>query len=275
MGFKPLEIQTLIDLGLTLTQTRIYLALAKFGKLKISSISKQSRVARSDVYRTLAKLQELGLVEQCIEAPVRFIAIPIDEGLKLLMQNKTQEYKKIGKETESLLTTFKSSKADEEIQTTHSQFILIPEKERVIEKQKEAIDASQNSIDLILTWNRLRRGTGNLFAHNLRNALDRNVKFRVLLEKPRTEKLIKQALKLTSTPLFEIRFLETPPKTILTIYDRNELVVIVDPQIDLLGKSPALWTNNRSFIALVQDYFDISWLTALDILNYSMEDPPV
>ena len=39
-------------------------------------------------------------------------------------------------------------------------------------------------------------------------------------------------------------------------------MIIVEPEVDLPGGSPALWTNNQSLIALVQDYFDTKWLSA-------------
>ena len=54
------DAQLLNELGLTILEAKVYLALAKTGKTTIATISKTSKVARPDVYRTLAKLQEKG-----------------------------------------------------------------------------------------------------------------------------------------------------------------------------------------------------------------------
>ena len=54
-----MEVQTLIDLGLTSLQARIYLALYQTGTSEAATISKVTKVARSDVYRTMYKLQQL------------------------------------------------------------------------------------------------------------------------------------------------------------------------------------------------------------------------
>lgn len=274
MAFEPSEVQTLLNLGITSSQARIYLALAKFGPLKISSIAKQSKVARPDVYRTLSSLNELGLVEQIVEAPVQFQAVPIEKGLESLLRKKTQEYDNLKKDTETLITAFKLKDTAKEIQTPASRFILIPQKDLVIRTQRENIDAAQNSIDLILTWNRFNHGTGDVFAQSLRNALNRNVKFRFLIESPPLEKAVEQTLAFTKKHSCEVRFLDKQPKTVLGIYDNNKLMVIVEPEVDLPGGSPALWTNNKSLIALVRDYFDILWLTAMEKPNYA-EDTPV
>jgi sugar-specific transcriptional regulator TrmB len=255
------ETQTLIDLGLTLTQAKVYLALARSGQLKISEISRLSKVARPDVYRTLAGLTELGVVEQFVEAPVQFRALPMDKCLTLLFEKKTQEFSGLKKETDLLLKNFKSNEVPE-FQTAASRFILIPQKETAIKRQREAIDEAQNSIDLILSWNRFYHGTGEVFAQSFKNALTRKINFRYILETPPTVKLSKQVLGFCKGTSCKIRFVNYQPKTILGIYDKCKLMLIVDPEGDLPGCSPALWTNNQSLIVLIQEYFDNLWQNA-------------
>jgi DNA polymerase III alpha subunit len=55
-----------MDLGLTLLQAKIYLALSKTGKATIKTISKASNSARQDIYRIMPTLQKLGLAEKII-----------------------------------------------------------------------------------------------------------------------------------------------------------------------------------------------------------------
>lgn len=60
------EDRVLVDLGLTPKQAKVYLALVRFGPLRVAGVSRNSQVARPDVYQTLDKLQQMGLVEKII-----------------------------------------------------------------------------------------------------------------------------------------------------------------------------------------------------------------
>lgn len=91
------RVQTLMNLGLTLLQAKIYLALAQAGKTKIETISKASNIARQDIYRIMPTLQKLGLAEKIVTTPTMYKATPIKEGYYLLLQNKTQEYTELRK----------------------------------------------------------------------------------------------------------------------------------------------------------------------------------
>jgi len=86
VGFEPKETQTFIDLGLTYIQAKVYLALAKYGAAKISTLSKLSDVARPDLYRTLTRLYDLGLVVKIVQAPVHFKALPIEDALRFCLK---------------------------------------------------------------------------------------------------------------------------------------------------------------------------------------------
>jgi sugar-specific transcriptional regulator TrmB len=68
------EIQILRSFGLTLNESRVFLALTLLGAASVKEISKSSNVAREAVYRVLPSLQKLGLVEKEIARPTRFSA---------------------------------------------------------------------------------------------------------------------------------------------------------------------------------------------------------
>ena len=258
--FEPSEIQTLIDLGLTPTQARIYLTLTRFGPLKTTSISKQSKIARPDVYRTLSRLQELSLVEQLVETPVRFRATPIDKGVETLLNKKTQQYQKTKQDSEALLATFNSKENPKELQSADSSFILVPKKETVIKRLIEAIQGSEKSIDAVLTWNRFYVGL-DLFGQHIKEACDRKVKVRYVVQAPHDEKLKNDALR-HETEYYKPRFIKEKPEAIFGIYDQKKVFVLVDPLIDTPGGSPSLWTNNPSLIYLIQMNFDNLWTKA-------------
>ncbi len=255
------ELQTLRDLGLTLIMARVYLALVNCGSSKVSEIARNSKVARPDVYRTLSKLQKLGLVEKIIEIPVKYEAIPMDKGLTLLLERKTRRYEELRAKTRILLETArikKSKKSD----SSKDQFIWIPEGKTVIERIRTAIEETTQSIDLLLSWKRFSRGIVSTFAESLEIACKKKVKFRFAIERTSETKTEKELVKFCrEKPSCHVRFIQHQPKTVLGIYDKKEVFIIVDPKRDLPG-SPALWSNNSSLISLAEDYFEVLWLTA-------------
>lgn len=264
MEIQSADIQTLMDLGLTLLQARVYRTLAKAGALKIDTISKLSIVARPDVYRTLAKLEQLGLVERIIKTPLHFRAIPMEKGLALLLESKTEEHEKLKTETELLLQTLKEITSDEILQTEDQQFVLIPPKRTIIKRINEATEKAQESVDLSLSWKRFSLGITTAFAESGKKARARNVKLRFVVENPTEGNAPEQITQFCRrNPNIQLRFSKERPKTLLGIYDKKEVFIIVNPQMDI-PDSPAFWSNNQSIVAMAQDYFDNLWNNATE-----------
>jgi sugar-specific transcriptional regulator TrmB len=261
------KLPILVDLGLTLKQARVYLALIESGPSKISAISKISKVARPDTYPSLSKLQQLGLVERIIKKPLEYRAISMVKGLSLLFETKTERYKKLRAETRMLLDTVKMQKPKQKKQI-EAQFILIPKK-TVIERINTAIAEAQISMDLLLSWKRFSRGIASTFAESMESAWAKNVKIRFIIENPLESKTAKQLIQFCrEKPFTQIKFIRYCPSVVLGVHDKKEVFIIVDPKADLLG-SPALWSDNSSLIVLAQDYFEILWLTAMEINNHN------
>lgn len=261
MGLEPTEIQTFIDLGLTSIQAKVYLALAKCGPSKIATLSRLSDVARPDLYRTLTRLYDLGLVVKLVQAPVQFKALPIDEGVKLLLQKKESEYEKVKRQSDKLLDSFKKNPS-QGFAAENSQFVLVPHKDTVINRLRQAINSAQSTVDVVISWTRFMHGIGNVFAEAAKDASERKVKYRFIVERAPSEIVNASGKQFWKNyRSFQVRFISEHPEAVFGIYDRKELFVIIDPKSDIMG-SPALWTNNPSLLSLVQGYFDMLWAIA-------------
>jgi sugar-specific transcriptional regulator TrmB len=257
------KLQVLEDLGLTSLQARVYLALLESGPLRVSEISKTSKVARPDVYRNLLKLQKKGLVERIIKKPVEYRAIPMKKGLSSLLETETQHYEKVRAETRMMLDASTIEKVNRKKQVRNPQFVFIPKGKLVIEEIKTAIEKAECSIDLVLSWKRFSQGIASVFAESMEGALPKNLKIRFIIESPPESKTAKQLIEFCrEKPFCKIRFMPHYPEAIFGIYDRNEIFIILDSKTDL-PSSPALWSNNLSLIGLAKSHFEILWLTAM------------
>jgi sugar-specific transcriptional regulator TrmB len=240
------------------------MALVKSGPSRIAVISKISKVARPDVYKTLSKLQQLCLVEKIIKRPLTYRAIPIDKGLSFLLETKTKQYKKVKAETEILRDTIKIEKPNAINQMRTPQFVLIPEGRNFIERINTAIAQAQLSIDFLLSWKRFSQGIVNEYAESIESAWAKNVKIRFIIQSPSKSKTAKQLVQFCrEKPSCQIKFMRDFPRTIFGIFDKKEIFIPANPKTDLQG-SPALWSNNPSLIALAEEHFEILWLTAME-----------
>jgi len=255
-------IQTLMQLGLTILEARIYLTLSRYESLATKELSEFAKTSRPDTYRVLAKLQEKGLIEKIITKPTKFKAIPMETGVAFLLKRKQVEHKSLETKSKLLLQAIKERPAPKPPEVVTSHFALIPQREPVVKKINEAIDDAKKSVDIFLSWKRFFLGITSTFAKSSQKAWEREVKFRIVVESPEKTADVELARQFCrKSPFCEIRFLPIPPKTVLGIYDQKHFFVIVDPKKGLFD-SPALWSNSKSLLSVIQDYFEMLWLTA-------------
>ncbi len=84
-------IQTL-SLGLTPRQSKIYLTLTQMEKASINVLSSETKIDRANVYRAIKQLQDLKIVEKLKTSPPAFKALPVNEGILLLMAQRKKEF---------------------------------------------------------------------------------------------------------------------------------------------------------------------------------------
>lgn len=267
MRLSSEEVEVLMDLGLTSCEARVYLTLCHYGALDAKTISKYSGVPRQDCYRVTAALQELGLIEKIISRPVTFKATDVKKGTAILLRRRKKETERLQSKTRQLLMTFKTENS--QVQSGKPEFVLVPGKEAIIHRINSLITKSQNSIDLVSSWKRFSQILS--FTSVLEKACSRGVRCRFVTEKPPKNRGSKPILATRVRACGSVRFVPFPPNTVLSIYDNKEILIVLNPKEDL-QESPALWSSNSSIVAAMQDYFDILWITAMEIPEYKLNN---
>jgi sugar-specific transcriptional regulator TrmB len=250
--------KTLREIGLTLSQARVYLALVKLGTHStVKTVSVFSKVARQDVYRTLTELRELSLVEMVIGNPALFRAIPLQEAVAILMERKNQRTRELLAEASELFKLFAVNEVSRLYQENH-QFVLIPKKEALICRIKKVIEGAQESILIISPWRELTQWLFNLH-ESWEQALKRGVKVQWITEKKEDQRLVTEITRaLIKDPNFTLRTESTSSMLRFGIYDGKEVFITVS-STPTATESPALWTNNPAITFIVKDYFETKW----------------
>jgi len=227
------------------------------------AISKTSNVARPEIYRNLVKLQELSLVEKIIKRPIEYRAIPLNEGLSLLLGIKTRKYQKVSAETRLLLQTAKMEKTQTKKRKHESPYFVLIPKGRIIDKINSSIEKAQLSIDAVISWKRFSHGMVSSFAESIEKTREKKVKIRFIVENPLKNQTSKQLIEnFKEKNCCQVRCIPRHPETIFGIYDKKEVFIIVFSKADLFGSS-ALWSDSESMISLASNYFELLWQKAI------------
>lgn len=266
---KQHDLQTLIDLGLTLRQAKVYLALAQSGMSTVKMISKVSGVNRPDIYRIMDKLQKLGLAEEIVDTPLRFAASPIQNAVSSLVDHKIKEVYELRQEARELIKRFGEREAETAIREGEK-FVLVPGRERLSLWLKRAAENAQSSIDVVCSKEAFPKRL-SVMAEVYEKAMDRGVKIRWILEKTEDRNSWTEVQALTKNRFFKLRFLPKSPRERLALFDRKQVFVVTDAKKGAL-ESSALWTNNPSILAIIKDYYELLWITAMKTPHYSTDE---
>jgi sugar-specific transcriptional regulator TrmB len=251
-----------IRLGLTSNEAKVYLALFRSGLSTAKKISKKSGVARPDVYRVMAKLQKVGLVEKIISLPCKFRAISIQDAFAILMERRKKVTSELQATTREIIDKLKNSGTAAALEEDETRFSLFSEK-AAVRKKKKALEAMQRSFDVVTSW-RNPHSVMFIDEEEIAEALQRGVKVRVIIDKLGEEKLLSDIMKhLNEYSSFKIRCLPNAPKALISIYDKKEAWICTCTR-PVLKECPTLRTNDPCCLAILQDYFEIMWLTAIE-----------
>lgn len=99
--------KALIDLGLSDTETQIYIFLATKGPKKVREVATALRINRQQVYRIIKRLRNRSIIA-VNGYPAEFTAIPFEEVLNLLIQCRKKSAKTAQNSKKVLLSNWQT-----------------------------------------------------------------------------------------------------------------------------------------------------------------------
>jgi sugar-specific transcriptional regulator TrmB len=256
MSTKEEQISILEELGMTSTQAKIYLSLAKSKSLTAHAIANTAKIARPDVYRILPMLEEAGLVVRVISSPVEFHAIPIDACISSLMQKRIMKTAELQKKASSLAKEFCRKLENEEIDDKF-EFLLIPNKAAIYKKAENMIKSAQEQICFLALHKRMDSWLSQ-YGPYLEKTLARKVNIKIIMPKIENVKPNEALNKMRKYPNCQLKLVSKEPESGFSVWDKKE-VLISTSAIDTPFPYPTLWSKNKTIVALSQNYFDLLW----------------
>ncbi len=101
-------LKTLASLGLTETDSEIYLLLCVMGPQRGKNIAEELNLVKQQLNKSLTRLQKKGMVSSTFECPPRFLALPLEKILAFLIETKKEQALALQQSKEELLSTWRS-----------------------------------------------------------------------------------------------------------------------------------------------------------------------
>lgn len=206
----------------------------------------------------LLELQQMGLVCKKLTFPISYTAAPFPEAVKLLFEGKASELALISQKAERVTEKFTQNPPPLALpEQLLPCFGVVAEGERG-KKYGVAIRSVQGCFDVVSSWVRFRQLCYH-YEDELKDALERGVHVRVVVEKPPRHYLPKWVTAL-DTPLSELRTMPTPPAVAFMVFDGAEVAVAFDPSVRI-ARGADLWSRHAGLVAVCGGYFEEQWAT--------------
>jgi sugar-specific transcriptional regulator TrmB len=256
MGMVEKEegITTLINLGLTKTQARVYLALVERDVLPLRLAAKYSGVDRSETYRVMSELNHRGLIETILSSPTTYKPFPLSDAVTLLMEQKQRKILLLEEKTKKLLEEYKK-KPNSQSSIDQREFVLLPKETSGTRKAKSAIKDARSAIDCIISVKRFNQLL-LIASEDLIKAANRGIKIRFILDE---KDLNKSLSKIFATFNYNasFKYIDELPPSFIAIYDKQS--VLMETTEKDFGKSTMLWSSNIVIAKNLQKYFNLLW----------------
>ncbi len=254
---QPFDERTLSKMtmfGLTEYEARVYLTLIVKGGLEASKVSRYADIPRPHTYSVLKALQMRGLVTVIPEAVNRYRAVPLDEGMDLLMEEQERQLSILKQAREELLSEIKPREA---IPANHQSVVLLYYgRQNVYKLVDEMFGRCRRECDIMTTAN----GIVRFYKYFSDKASEfRNKDVRVRFIAPVTPQVRDIALKLSS--LVELRHIDRLPYIRVVLIDESEVLFaeFIEDDFKATGKETGIWINQAELSKMMKTMFENTW----------------
>jgi sugar-specific transcriptional regulator TrmB len=270
-------LRTLLSLGLTEMDAKVYIFLAKKGMQKALEISRTLKMNKEQLYRSLKKLQSRGLVTATLEHPARFSAIPIEKVLDLFIKAKMEEAQEIQRDRNEILSIFNSMSLVENDEA--ARFTVLEGRNIIYSRIQQMMRETKNRLSTISSVSGLMQAYQFGLFDSSGYPSKAKIKFRFLTE------LSKENLCAAKTILKEMtkaklnfegrnpdRGLRLFPR--MVIRDQEEVMFFISPNTGNVAnekENSCLWTNSKALTQAFTAIFEDLWDNAVEIKQKILE----
>jgi len=242
--------------GLTEDEARIFVSLTILGPSKASVLAKKLGINRMKAYRTLKRLQNLGLVDAILKRPTEFVAISIEEALDILTETVKKKIQEMELKKTRIIENYRKisvTQRDEE-----PKFRILYGRRSIYSFLAKMFERAEEEINLAITRNGLYRFMFAGLDEVLKRCSKRGIKIKILTE------INGQGIEAVKTfsDFADIRHKQSLGKTRFIIVDSKETMttVVMDDSTTLnTERDIGLWTDSKDYTTTIKRFFHENW----------------
>jgi sugar-specific transcriptional regulator TrmB len=268
---KSVEIieHTLLKLGLSKNEVRVYLYLARCGERKASEISEALCLHRTETYRILRDLEKRGMVSSVFEKPLKFIATPFEKAIDLLIEAKKLKIKLLERKKKSLVDVWLTLPRPHIAPERKEVFQILEGEEQIDLKAEEILGNAKKELLVFAPEVDLARFYYSGFLDKLEKSAKRNMGIMLLTNHSTKSRFFIDKTKLNTK--YSASSIEDLPSFIIA--DREHLLLSIrkteesssEESHGKRGRLAALWTNYGAFIKALGKLFTELWGTEIPV----------
>ncbi|HEV2192355.1 MAG TPA: helix-turn-helix domain-containing protein [Nitrosopumilaceae archaeon] len=245
----------LFKFGLTPTQAKIYIYLAKFGSKSAPDIIKALSLPRTETYYVLNALQSRGIITAELSSPMKYTALPLEQTMSVLINTEKEKINILSKQQEEVLQiwneippfTIETNEIEnEKVQMMHGN-------PPILNKITNMINTAKEGIAIFGSVKDLSRFHHSAVFDTLPNSI---LDVRIVVSPAQTlpqfaEKIDKKRIKLMPS--------SEKDNQCFVIKDHDEILVFLRNATHPSSDMFAVWSDSKPLIDSMHNLFDYSW----------------
>jgi len=252
-------LETLVELGLTSSEAKVYLAAARLGAATTTEIATTAEKERSNTHHLLQRLEQLGLVDATLDWPTKFKPVEPREAIDHLFELQKVRFKKLEETKSSTLTSLGPAAIGTPPNT--ETFSVVRGRVRTYLRVIGTLPTCRSEVSMLMSSNGLiRLSRFRNFIQLVSQKSKEGVRFRVVTEITKYNAEYVWIL----GEMAEVRHVRDQ-KTNASIYDMrigSVALSINDALEEDIREHVALWSNGASFVKMLASLFDSAWFLA-------------
>jgi len=235
--------QALSKFKLNKNEIRVYLFLARFGGHKAQSIAEALGVHRTEGYKILKRLESM-----------KFIAVPFENVLTNLIEERRQKIFEMEKNKAQLLKIWASLPEPESISHTKETFQVLEGKKHISVRLNELLHGSESSFNMVVSDNNLIWLYNTPFLDDAEEKVENEgLMMRLMTNYSPTSSYVMDQLDIGDGDFAYMKGEEMPG---FFINDKGEMILLMaNDKNNVYG----LWTNYSSIVQSYRVLFDLLW----------------
>ena len=255
------EVKDILDLDEL--ESRIYLRLLRLGPITASALAKDLDVDRARMYRTIEKLVSKKIVLTTFSIPKLCTAIEPEEALKLALEKKESEIKKIKKSGEKIIEKITEGISSQK-ETTVPTLRIVQGKDNIYSEISQLIENSTGTVYIVTTLEDISKMYHSPIPEKIKICEQKGGRVLLLVEISES-KMNSYAKRFKAT---ETRTSELPSKGRIVIQQGKHLIMS-DSSLNYSNSETdfSISTNALDMVSHIENLCDLLWKSAKPLKN--------